>query len=44
MMLDDGVELACTIQNEEASKIALTLQQPLLAVIDPSNVIIGVAA
>lgn len=44
MMLDDGLELACTIQNEEVSKIALTLQQPLLAVIDPSNVIIGVAA
>ncbi len=44
MALDHGLELACTLPNEDASRIGVGLQQALLAVIDPSDVIIGVAA
>ena len=42
--LESGLELACTIANPEAAALPLAPQKRLLAIIDPSNVIIGVAA
>lgn len=40
----EGLELACTLTNEEAGRLPLSPHQPLIALIDPSQVIIGVAA
>jgi molybdate transport system regulatory protein len=44
MLLQDGQQLVCTIQNDEAARIGLKPQQALVAVIEASDVIIGIAA
>ncbi len=44
LMLDDGPVLTCTLPNDDAARLGIARQQRLLAVIDPSDVIIGVAA
>jgi len=44
LLLEGGLALACTVPDSEVHPLCLAPQHPLVAVIDPSSVIIGVAA
>ncbi len=44
IMIPGGLTLVCTLANTEVQGLALAVGAPIVAAIDPSNVIIGIAA
>ncbi len=44
LLVDNGLNFVCTVPNDAVERLQINLSAKLVAVIDPSNIIIGIAA